>query len=155
MSKRQALRIGNRLANSLVVILMMAMSNLAMADFEPRFASVNEFGVSNQDVQRQLAPTYELLTGVFDRHLLRSIEFRRDAPPRVLYRLNNGHRIIQLNTSSTRYMQYTYQFAHELSHILTNFHLSEGVEKFKWFEETLAELASYYVLSEYVKQPPP
>ena len=119
-----------------------------------RFTSLNEFGVPNQTVLRQLTPTYELLTDVFGRRLLAPIEFRQESPPRILYRLKDGHRVIQLNTSGTEYRQYTYQFAHELGHMLTNFHLSEGVRKFQWFEETLAELASYYVLSEFVKQPP-
>lgn len=154
MSERKELRGVNRLCIFLFLIFTLVLSSPTMAEFETRFASVNEFGVANQTVHRQLAPTYELLTGVFDRHLLRPIEFRRNSPPRVLYQMNDGYRVVHLNTSGAKYQQYTYQFAHELSHILTNFHLSEGVEKFKWFEESLAELASYYVLSEYAKQPP-
>lgn len=125
-----------------------------MVDFQPRFASENEFGVSNQDVTRQLVPTYRLLTGLFDRQPHRPIEFRRDSSPGVRYRLDNDHRVIQLDARGTSYQQYTYQFAHELSHVLTNFHLSDRVLRFKWFEETLAELASFYVLAEYAKKPP-
>lgn len=132
----------------------MALSNHTMSIFEPRFASENEFGIANEDVRRQLAPTYELLTRVFNSYAHTPIEFRSDSPPRALYALNNGSRIVHLDTSGASYMQYTYQFAHELGHILTNFHLSEGVVEFHWFEEVLAELASHYVLAEYAKQPP-
>ena len=41
--------------------------------------------------------------------------------------------------------QYVYQFSHELCHILTNFDRSQQ-HKHKWFEESLCELSSLFVL---------
>ena len=41
--------------------------------------------------------------------------------------------------------QYIYQYAHELGHVLSNHEEANG-RRFKWFEETLSELASLHTL---------
>ncbi|MCY3606573.1 MAG: hypothetical protein OXH45_12575 [Gammaproteobacteria bacterium] len=41
--------------------------------------------------------------------------------------------------------QYVYQYAHELGHVLSN-HEETKAYRFKWFEETLSELASLHAL---------
>ena len=65
--------------------------------------------------------------------------------PIVLFRRGkNGEYFVRLNTGQTYWAQYSYQFAHELCHILCGYR--EGEAHNKWFEESLCELASLYVL---------
>ena len=64
-------------------------------------------------------------------------------PPRTLF----DHRPfeIRLTAIGNNWPQYVYQFAHELCHAMTNFDLVRE-HKHKWFEESLCELASLFVL---------
>ena len=49
------------------------------------------------------------------------------------------------STEDRRWCQYCYQFAHEFTHILAGFD-DELWKRNNWFEETLCEVASLYVL---------
>ena len=57
---------------------------------------------------------------------------------------------VLLTARDTYWCQYVYQFSHELCHILTHFD-SYKKHKHKWFEESLCELASLYVLRSLAK----
>ena len=57
----------------------------------------------------------------------------------------NGEHIVQLDVEGRHWSQFAYQFAHELCHILTNYHPAES-KKNKWFIESLCETASIYAL---------
>ena len=65
---------------------------------------------------------------------------------------------IFLTAQDNYWCQYVYQFSHELCHILTNFDLQKE-HRHKWFEESLCELASLFVLhrmaKDWVDNPPP
>ncbi|MCY4262601.1 MAG: hypothetical protein OXC97_04710 [Candidatus Dadabacteria bacterium] len=52
---------------------------------------------------------------------------------------------IYLSARDTYWSQYVYQFSHELCHILTNFDRAKS-HRHKWFEESLCELSSIFVL---------
>ena len=52
---------------------------------------------------------------------------------------------IRLSARDRYWSQYVYQFSHELCHVLTNFDRHKG-HKHRWFDETLCELASLFVL---------
>ena len=52
--------------------------------------------------------------------------------------------IIWLNVQGRDWAKYSYQFAHEMCHIVTNYRNKK--HKFKWFEETICELASLFTL---------
>ena len=52
---------------------------------------------------------------------------------------------IRLNARDRYWSQYVYQFSHELCHVMTNFDRHKG-HKHRWFDETLCELASLFVL---------
>lgn len=52
---------------------------------------------------------------------------------------------IRLSARDRYWSQYVYQFSHELCHVLTNFDRHRG-HKHRWFDETLCELASLFVL---------
>lgn len=53
---------------------------------------------------------------------------------------------IRLNARHTYWSQYVYQFSHELCHVLTHFDRHEERHRHRWFEESLCELASLFVL---------
>jgi hypothetical protein len=65
--------------------------------------------------------------------------------PVVLYRHGpNGEYLVRLNTGDRLWAQHAFQFAHEFAHILANYDQHERCNK--WFEESLCELASLFVL---------
>ena len=64
---------------------------------------------------------------------------------------------IRLSARDRYWSQYVYQFSHELCHVMTNFDRHNG-HKHRWFEESLCELASLFVLhrlAELWKEKPP
>lgn len=69
--------------------------------------------------------------------------------PMVLYdRGPAGEYRVLLHASQARWHMYAYEFGHELCHIVSNFdHAGEKVaRRNQWFEESLCETASLYVL---------
>lgn len=64
-------------------------------------------------------------------------------PPLVVY--DRRPYKMYLSAWDKYWSQYVYQFSHELCHILTNFDRA-GQHKHKWFEESLCELSSLFVL---------
>jgi len=52
---------------------------------------------------------------------------------------------VRLDTGGNLWAQYSYQFAHEMCHILCTYRETQSSAN-KWFEETLCELASLYAL---------
>ncbi|NMG31887.1 hypothetical protein [Aromatoleum evansii] len=78
----------------------------------------------------------------------------RAGSPKVLYeQRSDGEYVIQLTARDERWYQYAYQFAHELCHVFTNFdHKAQSAERVaehnQWFEESLCETASLFVLQQ-------
>lgn len=65
--------------------------------------------------------------------------------PIVLYKRGpKGEYLVNLNTGGLLWAQYSYQFAHELCHIHCDYRA--GADGNKWFEETLCEVASMWVM---------
>ncbi len=65
--------------------------------------------------------------------------------PITLFRRNDrGEIVVRLDTGNTYWSQYSYQFGHEFCHILCGFRADAPGNK--WFEETLCETASLFVL---------
>lgn len=56
----------------------------------------------------------------------------------------SGEYTVRLNTGGRLWAQYSYQFSHEFCHILCRY--DREVHPNKWFEESLCELASLFVL---------
>lgn len=65
---------------------------------------------------------------------------------------------IRISARDTYWCQYVYQFSHELCHVLVNFDRVRR-HRHKWFEESLCELASHFVLrrlsADFRQDPPP
>jgi hypothetical protein len=70
---------------------------------------------------------------------------RNKGGPKVLYNRNpKGEIVIWLSTGDTYWCQYAYQFAHEFCHVLCGY--DEDWKGNMWFEETICEMASLYVM---------
>ena len=109
-------------------------------------------GPAHQYIESQLQPTLQVLTEAFGREPGFPIEvYRRWDNPKV--DLESGVQRLGITASENYWMRYSYEFAHEVGHILTNWQLSKN-NRYKWFEETLAELASLYVIAVYAKDSP-
>ncbi len=68
---------------------------------------------------------------------------RWDRDPQVFYDMRPYE--IRISARDTHWCQYVYQFSHELCHAMTGFDRFKG-HRHKWFEESLCELASLFVL---------
>ncbi len=103
-----------------------------------------------------LAAAGELWKHFPDRELKPIIVEPTGGPVTLFARGPKGEYQIKLATGGTAWAQYTYQFAHELCHVLCNY--DDDPSRCKWFEETLCELASLFVLrrsAETWKEKPP
>jgi len=98
------------------------------------------------DIQKVLESAGGELWRQFPHRQLKPISVRKSKKgPMVLYRREaNGQYQVLLNTGDLYWAQYSYQFAHELCHILCNYRAGKNPNK--WFEESLCELASLYAL---------
>ena len=81
---------------------------------------------------------------------------RWDQDPRVFYDMRPYE--IRISARDTYWCQYVYQFSHELCHVITGFDRFKE-HPHKWFEESLCELASLFVLHRlaevWAEEPPP
>lgn len=85
---------------------------------------------------------------------------RSDRVPKVLYERNaDGEYVVFLTVRGRRWAEYTYEFAHELCHVYANFQHrpNTALAPHQWFEESLCETASLFVLRRMSRnwQPPP
>lgn len=115
-------------------------------------------GVSLASILAVLESAYGALTSAFG--------VKPDAPVRVCRWHRKGPRVIYdgrpyqifLSTGDRYWSQYVFQFSHELCHVLTGYERYRE-HRHKWFEESLCELASLYVLhrlaADWKHQPPP
>ncbi|MDE3259565.1 MAG: hypothetical protein OYM47_17185 [Gemmatimonadota bacterium] len=77
----------------------------------------------------------------------RPVSQRGEGPIVLFSRAGNGNHQIYLDTWGRSDWQMIFQFAHEYGHVLSKYYQTRhGTEE--WFEETLAQMASLYVLRE-------
>lgn len=105
-----------------------------------------DFGASEDDIRAVCDSTAKQLWRHFpDYDLEPFVVTRGKSGPIVLFQRNDAKEIVlRLDTSDTFWSQYAYQFGHEFCHILAGF--KAGDPGNLWFEETLCEMASLYVL---------
>ena len=110
----------------------------------PSFPPKNEDRASG--IRTTLESVYDAFVGALDVKLDAPVNvawWAKPQPPRALF----DHRPfeVRINAVGNGWSQYAYQFAHELCHVMTNF---DRVRKHrhKWFEESLCEMASLFVL---------
>ena len=129
--------------------------------FNPVFDQDEDWdGPTNTEVKDVLEPTYNLMmesTGLPILNEVLSVYRTHSGNPFVNLEYVDGSKVqrIGLFTRYYYYQQYTYQFAHELTHVLTNWEETPNRDRrFKWFEETIAELGSAFVIKQYEASPP-
>jgi hypothetical protein len=92
----------------------------------------------------------ELLTQLPKKLTVPIVVTHTDSNPIALFEQGpNGEYRVQLHASGENWHLYTYEFAHELCHILSNYEANRtpGNSKYnQWFEETLCETASLFTL---------
>lgn len=91
-----------------------------------------------QSVARELIP-------LFPEHGLPVIEVEQKGGPITLFKRGpNGEIRVKLASEGTLWAQYSFQFAHELGHIVCRY--DDDNHSNKWFEESVCEMASLFVL---------
>ncbi|NNC88622.1 MAG: hypothetical protein HKN82_09215 [Akkermansiaceae bacterium] len=129
------------------VLVLAAVLTAAAAPDHPRLrVDPRDFEASRADIENLLQSASRALWKEFPGYALDPIVVVRGRKdPITLFERNaRGEIVVQLNTGSTYWAQYSYQWAHEFCHILCGFR--KQPRENNWFEETLCELASLYVL---------
>ena len=107
---------------------------------------------SPEDIRRVLESTgRELLKHIPQNKIIRIHVVASDTVPQVDFkRAANGEFTVRLSVKGRFWAQFAYQFGHELGHIVSHYERINdnkiGNEN-KWFEETVAEVASLFVLA--------
>jgi len=98
------------------------------------------------DIAQVLTSAAETLGERFPGKVLPSIEVSRSTkdPITLFERGPKGELRVKLNVEGRHWAQFAFQFAHELGHIHSGF--AEYPNPNLWFEETICETASLYVL---------
>ena len=108
-------------------------------------------GASAKDIEKVLRSVAREMLACFPGRQLRPIlvEYTDAGSPITKYKPGpKGETVVALNAHETYWAQYAYQFAHELTHILANYERTAvGVNANQWFEESVCETASLFVLS--------
>jgi hypothetical protein len=108
----------------------------------------DQWGASSADIEKVLHSTAGQILPYFHDRILKPILVSRGniVPITLDQRGPDGEFQVRLTSHSTFWAQYTYQFAHELCHVLAAVdHPHRG--RHQWFEESLCETSSLFVLS--------
>lgn len=109
-------------------------------------------GASPEDIRKVLESTgRELLKHIPQNKIIRIHVVASDTVPQVDFkRAANGEFTVRLAVKGRFWAQFAYQFGHELGHIVSHYERINdnkiGNEN-KWFEETVGEVASLFVLA--------
>lgn len=109
-------------------------------------------GASPEDIRKVLESTgQELLKHIPQNKIIRIHVVASDTVPQVDFkRAANGEFTVRLSVKGRFWAQFAFQFGHELGHIVSHYERINdnkiGNEN-KWFEETVAEVASLFVLA--------
>ena len=140
-----------RLASSIFVMLLFTPQLMAQ-DFKSHYSidPVSDFdGPTHTQVREILDPVYNLLVQSFDSNPRYPVEvYFRSQGPKV--DLVSGVHRVGISAQQTFWMRYAYEFSHEIGHVLTNWQDLEEY-RFSWFNETMCELASLYVISSFAE----
>ena len=108
-------------------------------------APTGQWKADIHDVQHVLCSAAGELWRYFPERRLDPIIVVPTGGPIVWHRRGlHGEHYVRLNTGKTFWAQYAFQFAHEFCHILCRHERTEKANK--WFEESICELASLFVL---------
>ena len=115
------------------------------APLEIRINRDADWGCSPEDAHEVCAAAARELWPHFPERRLPPLRVDPKGGPIVIFGLNSKGEIrVRLNTHGTYWAQMTYQFSHELGHILCDY--KDNPNPNKWFEESVCETASLFVL---------
>ncbi len=149
-----------------IILLGSAMFPLPSREAMPGLRAIPEYElivrpgwyeVDRGTVERVLRSASDELMQYFPARPFRpiAVAFRREGSPQVVYeggpRGRHTTDVILLTARSRFWCQYLYQFAHEHCHILHNADLPYPHEA-GWFDESLSETASWFVLRALAKR---
>ena len=103
---------------------------------------------NHRNIKRLLENVASHLTRYLREEVSALIEVRNwKGPPMIVIRQQGqtSYRIM-LSTMGKRWAQYSYQFAHEFCHLLSDYERLEGSAN-NWFHESICEVASLFTLS--------
>ncbi len=104
-----------------------------------------EWKASRADVEVVLNSAASVLWRYFPGRKVEPIEVEPQGGPITLFQRGpKGEIRVKLATGGTLWAQYSFQFAHEMGHILCSYNSDE--HRNKWFEESICELASLFAL---------
>ena len=105
----------------------------------------NNWKYPNAKLASVLQFSANLLTVHFKGKKLTDIDVKKGGWPFAVYGVNGrGHKAVMITPTGSIWNQQIYQFAHELAHTLMRHR--NGTKHNLWFEESIAEMASIYVL---------
>ena len=114
-------------------------------DLDIRPGDHDAWGNRSDRVRAILRSSANELWRYFPRRSLKPILVEPLGGPITLFdRGSGGEYRVQLDTGDNLWSQWSYQFAHEFAHILSNY--DNVAHRNKWFEETICEVASLFVL---------
>jgi hypothetical protein len=146
--RRRAVRGDRHPAYALLALVLSATALPALAEEPLRLVLADETewgGAVPEDVRRVLRSAGTALLEPAAESELPPLEVRARGGPIVLHeRGPEGVVRIRLNTGGNLWAQYAYQFSHELCHVLCRY--DRDPTGHQWFEESLCELASLFVL---------
>jgi hypothetical protein len=116
---------------------------LAQEPFDLRLEG--DWGVSTADARKVLEATGRELRKLYPDRSFPPIEVAPKGGPITLFKRGpKGEIRVRLDVKGPYWAQYTFQFAHELGHVVCGY--DPDPHKQKWFEESVCETASLYVL---------
>lgn len=158
------------LAGILLSFMATPCATAAAATFQPGRVAIHvqegDWGTARpQDIEAVLGSVASELLRFFPYKQLSPILVAHDVTgPRVLFEKSaQGEYLVYLSVKDTRWDQFTYQFSHELCHILSNHAhrdiAAQGVARVnQWFEEAVCETVSLlslgWVASSWEQSPP-
>ena len=125
--------------------MILLLSFLAQEAFDLRPDAKADWGVSIADVRPVLAAAGRELRKHFPERSFPPIEVAPKGGPITLFQRGpKGEIRVKLDVNGPFWAQYTFQFAHELGHVVCGY--DDDAHRQKWFEESICETASLYVL---------
>lgn len=110
--------------------------------------------VAPQDIETVLTSVADTLLPYFPQRKAErvSVGYSDQGPSVLMGKARDGAHRVVLKVQDARWDQFTYQFAHELCHVLTNYEHREVapgtvIRDHQWFEETICETVSLFALN--------
>ena len=126
-------------------LLLLLFSLNAFASFEILQVD-NKFTASAADIRAVLSSAAAQVIEFFPNRNIRVNVVHRDGGPIVYFEKgDNGAYNVGLSVEGNRWDQFSFQFSHELCHIVSNFENGKG-DQYQWFEEVIGEMCSLFTL---------